>query len=446
MSPWSNGIGAVRYCVVVIATALSLSAAVAGFNRLIDPFGMYRDRPLDGFNPYKPAMFNRVRLHKAFELRWIRPEVIVLGTSRTHIGISCSHPGWGAVGSSCYNLAFDGATTQEMYEYLVHANAIRPLRQVVLGLDTYHAAPGPAFVRSDFDPLVLRRAAIPAVWYLLAGDLRLLASLDTLSAAIDTVRAQGDPEPSWFAPDGQRLGEVFFHRPSEEFVVDGPRAYFEKVDRLEVGFQTEGAAADRGDDRSDDPTASDPERSSLAYIRRIVEFCRQHDIALSIFVTPSHAHQLEIAAATGAWPAIEEGKRALVSLLDQDARAHPDRAPIPLFDFALYSSVTTEPLPPAGSRREMQYYWDSSHFKASVGDWVLDRVLDVPAKVRAAPPDFGVQLTARNVEAVLARERLAQAAYRGRSARELAPLREFVRSSLHGASTSVASADASAHP
>jgi hypothetical protein len=446
MTPASDRIGALRYCLVVIATALSLAAAVAGFNRLVDPFGMYHDHAINGFNAYKPAMFNRVRLHKAFELRWIRPEAIVLGTSRTHIGIGCSHPGWGPLGKSCYNLAFDGATTREMYEYLVHANAIRPLRRVVLGLDTYHAAPGPSFVRPDFDPLVLRGAALPGVWYLVAGDVRLLASLETLSAAIDTVRAQSDPEPSWFAPDGQRVGEVFFHRPLDDFMLDGPRAYFETVDRLEVGFQTEGAAEDRdsGGAVSVEEQSSLQEQSSLAYIRRIVEFCRQHDIALSIFITPSHAHQLEIAAATGAWAAIEEGKRALALLLDQDAREHPARAPIALFDFALYSSVTTEPLPPAGSRSEMQYYWDSSHFKAIVGDWVLDRVLGVAAKGRSAPPDFGIQLTPRNVDAILSRERLAQAAYRRRCAQELAPLRELVRSKL--ASTSIASADAPARP
>jgi len=43
-----------------------------------------------------------------------------------------------------------------------------------------------------------------------------------------------------------------------------------------------------------------------------------------------------------------------------------------LWDFSGYSSVTTEALPASGSHAEMEFYWDSSHFKDIVGDFVLD--------------------------------------------------------------------------
>jgi hypothetical protein len=418
-----------QYCLLALVTALALVAAIAGFNLVVDPYGMYRALTIDGFNAYKPAIFNRVRLYKAFELRRLRPRAIILGSSRTHIGIGCTHPGWGELSDSCYNLGFDGATTREMYAYLVHAQAIRPLQHVVLGLDTYHTTSAPSFVRPDFDPLILRNGEAPAPWYLLTGDLRLLASLDTLRASIKTLHAQGAPEPSWFARDGQRIGDVFFHRPSEDFVVEGPRAYFDKIDRLEVGYQTEGAAPPPGGHGGPAAPAAapDPNESSLAYVRRLVEFCRARDIALSIVLTPSHAHQLEIAAATGAWPSIENGKRALVTLLADDAQRHPGQAPIPLFDFARYSSITTESLPLPGSRKELHYYWDSSHFKVILGDWMLDRVFDRPAAGSAAPPDFGMSLTRQNIEGALREQRAAQRAYRERATAELGPLQELVR-------------------
>src|SRR5260370_37051886 len=137
----------------------------------------------------------------------------------------------------------------------------------------------------------------------------------------------------------------------------------------------------------------DPDHTSFASIRRIVEFCLAEKIDLRIFITPAHVHQYEIAAATGAWPSIENGKRELVRLLVEAAQAHPDRPHIPLYDFGSYSLVTTEPLPAAGSRDEMRYYWDSSHFKEGVGDYVLDRIFEIPGANEIVPADFAARLT-----------------------------------------------------
>ena len=420
---------AYRYSLIVLASCLALVASVAGFNACVDPFDMYRTLHIDGINTYKPAVYNRVRLYKAFQLRRIRPQAIILGTSRTHVGLRCSHEALARLNEPCYNLAYDGATSLEMFSYLRHAHAIQPLHHVVLGLDTYLLSSAPSFTRPGFDPLILRDAGTPVWWHVITGDLRVLASLDTLRASVATLRSQNWPEPSWFAPDGQRLGDVFFHRQEENFMRYGPRAYFDEIDRLEVEAQTE-ETTPRDSQHSAVPAPPDPDETSLSYVRRIVEFCRREGIDLSIFITPSHVHQIEIAAATGAWPIIEGGKRALVRLLADDARERPGRPSIPLFDFSGYSSVTTEALPPVGSRKEMRYYWDSSHFKEQVGDYVLDRLFGVTTASREAPRDFGIRLTADTIESALAQQRVAQAAYRERFPEEVAALQSLVRAKL----------------
>jgi hypothetical protein len=51
----------------------------------------------------------------------IKPEAIVLGTSRSHVGLRMTHAGWRVPIGTRYNSAFDGATTKEMYAYLLHA-------------------------------------------------------------------------------------------------------------------------------------------------------------------------------------------------------------------------------------------------------------------------------------------------------------------------------------
>ena len=403
------------YVLTALASAALLLAAVAAFNAVVDPYGMYRWVEAAGFNAHKPAIYHRVRLLKAFEVRRMAPRAIALGSSRSHLALRPSHPGWDA--GPVYNLAFDGATTREMYHYLRHAHAGQRLEQVVLGLDSYHPTPWAATVRPDFDPLLLRAPGLgPPHW--LAADLRLLTSLDTLQESLRTLRSQWDA-PEWYAPDGQRLGEVFFRRPGEMFREQGPRAYFDEINRMEVGFQVVPPPD------PDQPPAPPPEETSLDYVRKIVDFCRREGIDLRLFITPAHVYQMEIAAEMGSWGTIEQGRRALVELLDEEARRHTGAEPFPLYDFGGYNAVTTEALPPRGSQREMRYYWDSSHFKEGVGDRVLDRVLARPDG--PAPADgFGLRLTPGNIDQALAQLRAARDAYRAAHRRELAALRAMV--------------------
>ena len=431
-APASRPAGALAYCAVVAAAACVVLASIAAVNAIVDPFDMYGRPRIEGINGAKPAVYHRVRLFKAFEVRRVRPRAVVLGSSRAHIGFRCSHPAWDMDGAPCYNLAFDGATTREMFAYLRHAHAIRPLTTAVLALDTYHLAGGPSFARPDFDPLLLSDPERPWPLTPLTADARLLTSLDTLRASIDTVTGQA-VEPRWFAADGQRLGAVFFREVEAGFRELGPRGYFDRIDEAEVGYQTEGLVLAATPPRATTtaPAAPpDPEQSSFADIRRIVEFALEEHIDLRIVITPAHAHQYEIASAAGAWPAMQEGKRRLVHLLADMQAARRESTPIPLWDFSGYSSVTTEALPGRGSQTEMRYYWDSSHFKDVVGDFVLSRVFGREVPGAAVPPDFGTQLTMHSTEAVLAADARAQALYRRREPGPAAHLRALVGRAL----------------
>src|SRR5262249_10855883 len=100
--------------------------------------------------------------------------------------------------------------------------------------------------------------------------------------------------------------------------------------------------------------------------------------------------------------------------------------PIPLLDFSGYSRVTTEALPDPDSRTEMRFYWDSSHFKEIVGDFVLDRMFGVSHPQRRVPPDFGVELNPATVERALGRVRADQLAYRRRNPDDALWIRSLV--------------------
>jgi len=414
---------AYRYVATLLTVAAALCVIAIGFNVVVDPFEMYGIVEMRGFNVEKPALYQRVKLAKAYAVRRVHPRSVVLGTSRSHIGLRMDHPGWAPDASPRYNLAFDGATTREMYYYLMHANAATPLRQVVLGLDTWQLHPWPPDERPGFDESVLFQPHAFLHNLTLLPDLRLLASVDTTLASVQTIRQQAPDAPHWLASDGQRLGAVFFRRAGEGFFEDGPGAYFAAVDRQEIRFKLPEPGAARR--RASSPDAGTRE-TSRDYIRRIIGFCRDQGIDLRIYITPAHAHQLEISAAMGEWAAIEDGKRALVHMIAEDARAHPGARPFPVLDFSGYSPITTESVPPSGSRAEMAYYWDSSHFKESVGDMVLERLLSTRVANDQSAKDFGVALSTENIEEVLADIRTGHERYRREHPSDVALIRAMI--------------------
>src|SRR2546426_7920944 len=85
---------ATRYCWIAATTAALLLAAVVAVNLVVDPFGMYRLVVLEGVNAYKPAVPTRVRLVKGYEVRRLRPRGVILGTSRSDVGLRHSHYVW----------------------------------------------------------------------------------------------------------------------------------------------------------------------------------------------------------------------------------------------------------------------------------------------------------------------------------------------------------------
>ena len=101
------------------------------------------------------------------------------------------------------------------------------------------------------------------------------------------------------------------HTVAPQFVAS-PAHYFPAIDRQKVGYMLDTDPPSRPG-RSVLRPDTEPSPTSMDYVRRIVVFFREHAIDLQIFITPSHAHQLEIAAETGVWPAIEQGKRDLVA-------------------------------------------------------------------------------------------------------------------------------------
>jgi hypothetical protein len=119
---------------------------------------------------------------------------------------------------------------------------------------------------------------------------------------------------------------------------------------------------------------------------------------LRLFTTPVHAGFLQLFQALGLYERYEFWLKEIVRINAEEA-ARANHQPFPLWHFGDVNQVTSESIPT--DMTPMTYFWDHSHYRQAAGDLILDRVFAYRSPTRAIPDDFGVNLTAANIEAQL---------------------------------------------
>lgn len=121
-----------RYAITIALTIAIVSASIVSFCFIVNPFRLFPSVPL--FNPEKPAdPFYYLRLHKPYAIERIQPSVLIVGSSRSaalpveplnelHIG-------------EAYNASLPGISLREIRRIVEHAQAVNPLKFVLIGLD-----------------------------------------------------------------------------------------------------------------------------------------------------------------------------------------------------------------------------------------------------------------------------------------------------------------------
>lgn len=368
-----------RFNRVLLGLVIPGVLTVGAVNALMDPFGVLDSPDVPGLNRLRPEKFNHVRLFKAADITRIRPKTVFLGTSRTELGLDPQHPAL-ANHQPAYNLGLVGPNTYEVRRYLEHAIANQPdLRTVVLGVDFFmfntHKVTAPDFSEERLD----RRTLWPR------DLLSTTVSLGSLEASRRTLGANVEGEAYYlYRPDGFRY--IYGNQTDEPI----PQKFAQSI---------------RGFLESEEYYGRyQLSEARLADLRAIADLCRSHNIDLKVFISPSHAVQWEGLRAAGLWPVFEEWKHQVVAIT-------------PVWDFSGYNSVTVEPV-----SATMTHYWDSSHYRSSVGDQVLDRLFGITNP--QIPADFGVWVTPQTVEAHLAGIRRQREAWQERRPEVF----EFVRS------------------
>lgn len=375
-----------------LAIPAVLAAAVA-INYFTDPYAIHGRRSTPNA---ALAAQGKDRLYQAHRINALRPQAVVIGSSRAR-ALRADHPGWSA--APAYNLALPAAVIYEDLRYFQHAHAAGPLRQAVVGLDLlmFNALQGPYQGFSEERLNVDRhgRPNPPSNTDRVASLLSIDALRDSyrtlLPGTKDRERMRELDENPGLPADAPALRTRF--RATERWFVSGGSAWFPRP-RLAFALR--------------DP---DDRQLTLERYRALLALAYRDDIDLRLFISPVHARLLEAMHATGLWPTFERWKRLLVEVNEQAARA-AGKPPFPLWDFSGYNAYTTEPVPRESDPvQQMRWYRESSHYSRALGDRILDRVLGTGTGKPAGDRSFGVRLTSTTVERHLERIRAERRAY-----------------------------------
>ncbi len=392
-----------QFGLYTVLTTVIIFIVIGGFNLVIDPYGVYRLVRIPGVNVYKPVVYTNSRWAKAQAIEMIRPRSLVLGDSRTEIGIDPDSVYWRHRTSPSYNLSIASGNMQDTLAYFKYANSIVPIKHVILGLDLlmFKAGNNP-MQRAGFswlEGLQQRPRATDIPKNRTYG----LFSLNASKASIQTILAQHGRD---IAP----------------FYANGMRDTTPLVDRqARVGVKRQFLASEKNfiyrHMYARTPTgeflyAAHPMHSpGLDAFRELLDICVKSNIDIVVFISPVHARQLEIIRNEGSWDIFEEWERQIVNIVDLANKQLPKNDAIPLWDFADYNAITME-LPPAIGNKQasMKWYWESSHYKSAVGEIILEKIFDAKSK-KPILNGFGTPLDKRTIEAHLSEIRRQQQNY-----------------------------------
>ncbi len=388
-----------RYLTWMLATALIVLLTVVAFNIAVDPYGIFDQPRRPGFNALKPYAGDRGRIAKIHQVIAVAPRGLIVGNSRTEMGLNPENACWPRKGQPVYNISIPGLSQYLQTRYAQHAIAAGKVRFLAAGIDFIdflipagssgdpHRWP-PA---NESDPSLLVDAdGTPRPAFArerLADMIRASLSLDALSHSVSTVLQQNRRHVKTRTRLGFNPAEAIYEPIIRR---EGARVLFIQKNReLMRRLLARQWALYYPDSRWSE---------NFEALRRLLRMAAAKGVALTLFINPYHAEYMSALDIAGLWPQFGEWKRRVTEIAAEEGG-------VPVYDFSAFNRFSTENIDDVAPRGEaLQWFWEPAHYRRALGDRIIAAITGGSCQGPGTPPPLpGPRLTPENIGAHLRR-------------------------------------------
>ncbi|WP_203290784.1 hypothetical protein [Maricaulis parjimensis] len=352
-----------RYASTLLVTLFASLTLFAGFNALIDPFGITGAPDIPGLTGRDTRLLeDGGRVHVADRLARGGDHAILLGSSRTVDGFPHEPENWPG---GLYNAGMRGTNIFELSQAAALAAESPALRCVVIGL--------------DLDEFGTHSKAKATYWLSALTDGNRLFSLARVALSPNTFGASvqliadnltgGEPRVPWADtyPEGAQL----------ERYEGGTRGMY----RWYLGYDF------------------DPER--LALFETVLDRLTANGIQVTGFIHPLHAWREEAMWRAGRGEDYLAFRVELATLFERYADRQPASTCVPggsavLWDFSGFQPFASLPAPAPDQSDAHPAFYEPSHYLPHIGSAMLERMQDRRENDPFGHAVFGFELTPGN--------------------------------------------------
>lgn len=335
--------------------AVFLILLVAGFNYLIDPYGLNQKYEF-AFNRHKLPNVHITITYKLNKIIEGGYKNLMLGSSR--IGVIDPEVVSEYLGEKTFNLSILGSRTIEHYETLLYALKFNSVKNVIYAVD-FFALNGKRGLSQEYKqkrPKILSYSKVltPAFYF----------SRDTLLNSFKTVwkniqyGVQDKYFDYFFLDNGMLDYQNYTYTDNQDIYV------FDKARHLSLNEYLQEGGFYKPFEFSAD---------YLENIRKIKYLCEKNKIKLYVYVSPIYIDLFYTIYQLGLGKEFERFKRELASITTY-------------LDFTGENPVTVNP----------EYYWDVSHLRTETSKIILARLFK--DRTTMVPFGFGTWVTKKNVK------------------------------------------------
>ncbi len=358
------------------------------FNWAVDPYGIQTHHLIS--IEKKPAAQTHVRLSKPYLVTQIKPQTIILGSSRAAVGLNPEHSSF--IHLPVFNLGIDGANMREIYYNFLHAYHVGNLKQVILALDFM------SFNINMEDKPGFSLHRLKTTENKITFETEIFSHYTSYQVTKDSVKtllSKFDPTLSSMNGSGLTLEDsLYTYRQTfgghYNTTVISEKSHINVVwlpPKLpEYSFHN--------------PQSS---KSTMNYLGKILSLCHKNNIHVIAFFSPTHVRHRVLISKMGLWETYQSWKTQVIQENHAQALKH-NKQTYDIWDFTSINPITTESFPEQDNiSHEMTWYWESSHYKQQLGNVILSQIFSQNPTIKY-PEEFGYLVNIDNIDMKLSTE------------------------------------------